>query len=407
MTVIQTTNQNDVTTTDAHPLPASLTTFFAAGAGFSVATIYYSQPLLGMLTEQWQVPAQQIGWIPSLTQLGYALGILFLAPLGDRYDRRRIILTKSGLLMLALLAAAAAGGLMSLLIASLGIGLMATMAQDIVPAAATLAPASRRGKVVGTVMTGLLLGILLSRVLSGLIADWLGWRSMFVLAALSLLAIWLVAWRTLPRFQVTSTLPYHQLLASLFHLWRQYAALRQASLVQGLLSLSFSAFWSTLAVMLHGAPFHLGSAAAGLFGLAGAAGALMAPVAGKQADRIGPVKVAMCGAALVVFFFLMMTGMSLAATSVTLQLVVLAVGTVGFDMGVQISLIANQTLVYSLEPAARSRLNALLLVLMFVGMTLGSVLGNLMLAHFGWVGVTGLATVTAVLALLLRMKKTA
>ncbi|WP_320151416.1 MFS transporter [uncultured Tolumonas sp.] len=405
MTVIQTTNQSELATADVKALPAALTTFFAAGAGFSVATIYYSQPLLGMLTEQWQAPAQQIGWIPSLTQLGYALGILFLAPLGDRYDRRRIILTKSSLLMLALLGAAAAGGLISLLVASLCIGLMATMAQDIVPAAATLAPEASRGKVVGSVMTGLLLGILLSRVLSGLIADWLGWRSMFVLAALTLLGIWLAAWRMLPRFQATSTLPYHQLLASLFHLWRQYAALRQASLVQGLLSLSFSAFWSTLAVMLHGAPFHLGSAAAGLFGLAGAAGALMAPVAGKQADRIGPVRVAMCGAALVVFFFLMMAGMALAATSVTLQLVVLAVGTVGFDMGVQISLIANQTLVYSLEPAARSRLNALLLVMMFVGMTLGSVLGNLMLAHFGWVGVTGLATLSAMMALVLRMQK--
>ena len=187
--------------------------------------------------------------------------------------------------MLALLGAALANSLGGLLAASLCIGLMATMAQDIVPTAATLAPESSRGKVVGTVMTGLLLGILLSRVMSGVIADWFGWRSMFVLAAISLLGIFVVAWRALPNIPAASSLPYVQLLGSLFRLWQQYGALRQASLVQCLLSMGFSAFWSTLAVMLHSAPFHMGSSAAGLFGLVGAAGALMAPIAGRQADR--------------------------------------------------------------------------------------------------------------------------
>lgn len=405
MTVIQTTHQRELVNEAPRALPTSLTAFFAAGAGFSVATIYYSQPLLGMLTEEFQAPAQQIGWIPSLTQLGYALGILFLAPLGDRYNRRSIILVKAGLLMLALLGAALANSLGGLLAASLCIGLMATMAQDIVPTAATLAPESSRGKVVGTVMTGLLLGILLSRVMSGVIADWFGWRSMFVLAAISLLGIFVVAWRALPNIPAASSLPYVQLLGSLFRLWQQYGALRQASLVQCLLSMGFSAFWSTLAVMLHSAPFHMGSSAAGLFGLAGAAGALMAPIAGRQADRSGPVRVALMGAALVAVFFLIMMGMNWVEASVTTHLIVLAIGTVGFDMGVQVSLIANQTLVYSLEPAARIRLNAILLVMVFIGMTLGSLIANQMLAYFGWSGVMGFAAAVAVIALMLRMKK--
>jgi predicted MFS family arabinose efflux permease len=321
------------------------------------------------------------------------------------YNRCSIILVKAGLLMLALLGAALANSLGGLLAASLCIGLMATMAQDIVPTAATLAPESSRGKVVGTVMTGLLLGILLSRVMSGVIADWFGWRSMFVLAAISLLGIFVVAWRALPNIPAASSLPYVQLLGSLFRLWQQYGALRQASLVQCLLSMGFSAFWSTLAVMLHSAPFHMGSSAAGLFGLAGAAGALMAPIAGRQADRSGPVRVALMGAALVAVFFLIMMGMNWVEASVTTHLIVLAIGTVGFDMGVQVSLIANQILVYSLEPAARSRLNAILLVMVFIGMTLGSLIANQMLAYFGWSGVMGFAAAVAVIALMLRMKK--
>jgi len=177
-----------------------------------------------------------------------------------------------------------------LLVASMAIGITATMAQDIIPAAATLAPVAYRGRVVGTVMTGLLLGILLSRVVSGFVAEHFSWRTMFFAAAASVAAIGVAAMRGLPHFKPTTTLHYGALLGSLGKLWRRYPALRRAALAQGLLSVAFSSFWSTLAVMLHAEPFHLGSAVAGAFGLAGAAGAL------GSSERGGRHEGAYCGA---------------------------------------------------------------------------------------------------------------
>jgi predicted MFS family arabinose efflux permease len=358
--------------------------------------------MLGILGADIGASGRAIGLVPTLTQLGYALGILLLAPLGDRYDRRRIILLKAAALVAALLLAAAAPSIAVLLLASLCIGLAATMAQDIVPAAATLAPEAHRGKVVGTVMTGLLLGILLSRVVSGLVAEHFGWRAMFIVAAASIALIGVAAWRGLPRFRPTTRLAYGALLGSLAELWKRHRGLRRAALAQGLLAVGFSAFWSTLAVMLHGEPFHLGSAAAGAFGLAGAAGAFAAPVAGRLADRRGPELVTRLGAALVTASFALMALSPLMPPQARLALLVATA--VGFDLGFQATLIAHQTIVYSLEPGARSRLNAVLFVCMFAGMASGAALGSLMLAQSGWMGVTVLATSTAAAALLLRLR---
>ena len=382
-------------------VPASLILLLASAAGLSVASLYYSQPMLGILGEEMGASVRAIGLVPMLTQLGYALGILLLAPLGDRYDRRRIILGKAGVLGAALLLAGAAPSLGVLLLASLVIGVSATMAQDIVPAAATLAPEVHRGKVVGTVMTGLLLGILLSRVVSGFAAEHFGWRAMFVAAAASIALIGIALWRGLPRFKPTTRLAYSALLGSLAQLWKRHGALRRAALAQGLLAIGFSAFWSTLAVMLHGAPFHLGGAAAGAFGLAGAAGALAAPIAGRIADRRGPELVTRLGAALVVLSFSAMALSPLMLPHARLALLIAAA--IGFDLGFQSTLIAHQTIVYGIEPSARSRLNAVLFVVMFAGMALGAGLGSLLLAQWGWAGVTALATATATAALFVRM----
>ncbi|MDQ7957704.1 MAG: MFS transporter [Pseudomonadota bacterium] len=382
-------------------LPPALTLLLASGAGFGVAALYYAQPMLGVLGADIGASDRLVGFVPTLTQLGYALGILLLAPLGDRYDRRRIILIKAAVLCAALLLAGAAPSIAMLLAASLVIGLSATLAQDIVPAAATLAPETHRGKVVGTVMTGLLLGILLSRVVSGFVAEHFGWRSMFVAAAASIALIGAAAWRGLPRFRPTTHLAYGALLGSLGKLWRQHGALRRAALAQGLLSVGFSAFWSTLAVMLHGAPFHLGSAAAGAFGLAGAAGALAAPIAGRIADRRGPELVTRLGAGLVVVSFALMALSPLLMPHARLGLLVASA--IGFDLGLQAALIAHQTIVYSIDPGARSRLNAVLFTGTFIGMAAGSALGALALAQWGWMGVTVLATVSALGALAVRL----
>lgn len=372
----------------------------ALAAGAAVSSLYLAQPLLGLLANDLNASALRIGLVPTLTLLGYALGIFLLVPLGDRHDRRQVIAVKFALLVSALLAVGLAPSLPLLLAASLAIGMFATLAQDIVPAAAALAPDARRGKVVGSVMTGLLLGILLSRVVSGVVAEQWGWRSVFFGAALAVALIGYAVWRGLPRFIPSTHMRYGALLASLGHLFQRHAALRRAALAQGLISAAFSAFWSTLAVMLHGAPFHLGSAVAGAFGLAGAAGALAAPLAGHLADRRGAAVVTRLGTGLTTLSFALM---ALAPQfSTTTQLVLLVITTVGFDLGMQVTLIGHQSIVYGIDPDARSRLNAVLFIGMFVGMASGAAAGSALLAQWGWSAVTLLATLLALAAFALR-----
>lgn len=382
-------------------LPASLVLLLATSAGLAAAALYYIQPMLGTLGADIGASDRAVGFAPMLTQLGYALGILLLAPLGDRYDRRRIILVKAAALCAALVLGGAAPSVGVLLVASLAIGIAATLAQDIVPAAAVLAPEAQRGRTVGTVMTGLLLGILLSRVISGFVAEHFGWRSMFFIAAASIALIGVAAWRGLPRFQPTTQLSYGALMGSLAGLWRRHGALRRAALAQGVLSIGFSAFWSTLAVMLHGAPFHLGSAAAGAFGLAGAAGALAAPLAGRLADKRGPELVTRLGVGLAAVSFGAMLFMPYLSTHA--QIVLLVVTAIGFDLGIQATLVSHQSIVYGIDPAARSRLNAVLFVGMFTGMAAGAALGSLVLAQWGWRAVVVLATASALGALAVRL----
>ncbi|MET0519528.1 MAG: MFS transporter [Burkholderiaceae bacterium] len=380
----------------AAPLTPRLLFLLAAGAGFSVASIYYAQPMLGTLAEQFKASSAAIGLVPTLTQLGYAAGTLLLAPLSDRFDRKTIITGKALALIVALLLAAAAPTLSLLYLASALIGLAASVAQDLVPAAAILAPAERRGKAVGTAMTGLLLGILLSRVISGLVAQQFGWRAMFLAAALSIVALTLLLRRGLPRFAPTTSLPLHTLLGSLLTLLRQHGSLRRAALSQGLLSVAFSAFWSTLALMLHQPPLSLGSAAAGAFGLAGAAGALAAPLAGGLADRRGPELVTRLGAGLVLLSFV---AMSFGPPN----LWVIALAALVLDLGYQATLVSHQSIIYGIDPAARSRLNAVLIGAMFIGMSAGSWLGGLAMGQGGWHGVTALASVAAAAALAVRL----
>lgn len=367
----------------------------ALGAGFSVAAIYYAQPLLPLMGANLHLSVEGMGLVPTLTQAGYALGILFLLPLGDRHDRRKLILMKSAALAVLLLLCSLTGQLTSLLMVSLLIGMVATMAQDIVPAAAILAPAGKQGKMVGTVMTGLLLGILLSRTVSGLVGALFGWRVMYQAAAVSIALIGLLMWRVLPRFEIHSDLTYPQLMKSMAHLWKRYPALRRAAFAQGFLSIAFSAFWSTLAVMLL-AHYQMGSAVAGGFGIAGAAGALAAPLAGGLADKFGAEKVTQMGAALVTVSFALM--FLLPALPPHGQLILIAISAVGFDLGLQSSLVAHQNLVYGLEPQARGRLNALLFTGVFIGMSLGSVLGSKLYVIAGWSGVVTLAVITGAIA---------
>lgn len=369
-----------------------LTVLLALGAGLAAANLYYNQPMLGVLVSDLSATPERVGFIPTATQLGYAAGIFVFAPLGDMLDRRRVIVVKAILLVVALLAAGLARDVVSLTIASLAVGLTATMAQDLVPAAASLAEPSSRGKVVGTVMTGLLLGILLSRVVSGAVTAYLSWRTIFFFAAGAMFVFTLVAARTLPSFPPLVRSRYTTLLGSMVLLVRDVGDLRRAALTQSLLCVAFSGFWSTLALGLAAPPFGLSSVVAGGFGIAGAAGAIAAPIAGGISDRRGPRAV--------IRFGIMLTIASFVAMAVFHRsLGVLVVGTIAFDLGVQSCLIAHQTIVYAQDPAARSRLNALLVSAMFLGMSTGAFAASHVFGYLGFGGVCAIGAVAATIAL--------
>jgi predicted MFS family arabinose efflux permease len=209
-------------------------------------------------------------------------------------------------------------------------------------------------------------------------------------------------WRLLPSLRVTTRLPYGELLRSLGGLWRRHPGLRRAAWAQALLAVGFSAFWSSLALMLSGEPFRLGSAAAGAFGLAGAVGALAAPLAGRLADKRGPGWVTRVCSALAAASFAGLLGACWLEPHA--QLAAMALAVVGFDLGVQATLIGHQTIIYGLDPEARSRLNAVLIAAMFAGMSLGAGLGGVLLEAAGWPGVMALATVSSGAALVLRLR---
>ncbi len=372
----------------------------ATGAGLAAATLYYNQPMLALLARDLDATPERIGLVPTMTQLGYAAGIIGFAPLGDRLDRRRVILAKSAVLIAVLAVAAVAPSAPVIIIASLLIGIFATMAQDLVPAAAAIAPAESRGRVVGTVMTGLLTGILLSRVFSGAVSQYLSWRAVFGGAAVAIASLLVLFARQLPSFPPTTDKPYFELLASMAGLIRKIPALRRAALAQSLISMAFSAFWSTLALGLAAPPFELKSSIAGLFGIAGAAGALAAPIAGSFSDKRGPTAVARLGAFICVISF---GGMALFSHSI----VALAAGTIVFDAGAQSSLIAHQTIIYAEDPSARSRLNAVLVSSMFIGMASGAFVASRVLAQHGFPAVLWMCAALSALALALRSLPTA
>ena len=368
-------------TPERHPHYSRATLWLLATiAGVSVANIYFNQPLLGDFRASFPQSAYLIGAVPAATQLGYAFGMLMLAPLGDRFDRRTLILMQLAALGVALIVASAAPTLTVLIAASLAIGVVSTIAQQAVPFAAELAPPAERGHAVGTVMSGLLLGILLARTVSGFVAQYFGWRAVFAASVAATIALAVVVMMRLPKSRPTSTLSYGKLLASMWHLTAESAALREAALTGGALFAGFSAFWSLLTLLLAGEPFHMGPQAAGLFGIVGAAGALAAPLAGKSADKRGPRAVITLSIVLVAVSFVVF---ALSSRSIA----GLVIGVIVLDVGVQAAQISNQSRIYALKPEARSRVNTVYMVAYFIGGAVGSALASLAWHAMGWTGV--------------------
>lgn len=367
----------------------------ACAAGIGVANIYYNQPMLGVLGRAFP-HGRAVGLIPTVTQLGYAAGLLFLVPLGDLLERRRLIMTQFMALTVALLLAALAPSGWALAGASLLIGMGATVAQQVLPVAASLASDRRRGAVVGGVMSGLLSGILLSRTLAGFVAAHWGWRAMFWLGIPMALGGALLV-RFLPRSLPSVALPYPALLQSLLHLWREEPRLRKAALVQGLIFAAFSAFWTTLALHLERPPFLRGADVAGLFGVVGAVGVFAAPVAGRLADRRGSGPVVALASSVVLLGWAVLGGW--------LSMPGMVLGVLLLDFGVQSALVAHQQLVYSLRPEARNRLNTLFMTGMFLGGSLGSSGAMVAWVKAGWAGVSAFAIALTLAAALIALRR--
>ncbi len=360
----------------------------ALSAGLSVANIYYNQPMVGLMVADLGAGASQI---PTATQLGYALGLILLVPLGDCTERRGLIALQSAGLVAALVAAATLHGLLPLIAASVAVGVTGTIAQQILPLAAELAAPEARGRTVGIVMSGLLTGILLARTLSGIVAEHFGWRAMFWVGAAIALAMGVMLRLALPRVPAKQNVPYGRLLGSLVGLLRHNPELRRSTLVQAGLFGGFSVFWSTLALFLQTPRFGLGSEAAGLFGIVGLAGVACAPIAGRVADRHGPAGVVRVGIALVLAAFAILREFP--------TLVGTAVGVIVLDAGVQLSMIANQTVVLGLDAATRGRMNTVFVAGLFGGGAIGSAAGGYAWHGHGWGAVTALGFVMALVSL--------
>ena len=375
-------------------LPLRIVWTMAIASGATVANLYYNQPLLPEIGRSFSASLHAVGLVPTLTQVGYGLGMLLVVPLGDARERRGLVVTCIGAAAVALVAIAFSPNLPWLLVASLVMGIATCVPQILVPFAAGLAPPGRRGRAVGTVMSGLLFGILLSRTLSGFVGAAVGWRVMYLVAAVLMIALAVAIHAELPRSEAHAPMRYGALLHSLGELFRGEPALRLHAALGALSFAAFSAFWATLALHLQALPGHYGPRTAGAYGVVGLVGALAAPLVGKSAEARGDrrINVIAIGNILVGFAALWLFGDSLWG---------LAAGCILLDFGAQANHISNQTRIFALREGARSRLNTVYMVTYFTGGALGAYAGAVAFASFGWSGVCAVGAVCCAAALLL------
>lgn len=364
--------------------------FLGVACAVGVGSIYYNQPLLLVMGKTFGRGAQSMEWVAVATQLGYAAGILFFVPLGDVAERRTLMMRMYAAVSVALLLAALAHGLAWMIVASALVGLMASVTHVVLPIAPDLVTQAERGKAIGTVMTGLLLGILLARTFAGWLANVEGWRSVFVVAAVMNLIFVPVMFRVMPKMEAREELTYKQTMRSLWTLFRAEPLLREAGVLGALTFGSFSCFWTTLAYLLY-SHYGMGPGVAGTFGMVGAAGAFVAPFAGWMADKRGTrFVVSVAGMVLTVSYVWLLVS-DRWRVSTAWHIAALVVGVVILDVGAQMMQVSNQTRIFGLGAAVRSRLNTIYMTMYFGGGAVGSALSGWAWWRWGWNGVCALA----------------
>ncbi|OWG32377.1 MFS transporter [Enterobacter kobei] len=374
-------------------LSPALILLMSVATGLAVASNYYAQPLLDTIARAFNLSASSAGFIVTAAQLGYAAGLLFLVPLGDMFERRMLIVSMTLLAAGGMLITASSQSLTMMIVGTALTGLFSVVAQILVPLAATLASPDKRGKVVGTIMSGLLLGILLARTVAGLLASLGGWRTVYWVASVLMVVMALALWRGLPKVKQENHLNYPQLLASVFSLFTQDKLLRTRALLGCLTFANFSILWTSMAFLLAAPPFNYSEGVIGLFGLAGAAGALGARPAGGLADKGKSHLTTTAG-----LFLLLLSWAAIWYGHVSV--LALIVGILVLDLTVQGVHITNQTVIYRVKPEARNRLTAGYMTSYFIGGAAGSLISASAWQHAGWSGVCGIGAIVAALNLL-------
>ncbi|MBU4680572.1 MFS transporter [Cedecea davisae] len=375
-----------------HTLSPTLIVLMSVATGLAVASNYYAQPLLDTIANAFSLSVNQAGFIVTTAQLGYAAGLLLLVPLGDMFERRGLIVFMTLLAAGGMLITATSQSLSMMILGTALTGLFSVVAQILVPFAATLAAPEKRGKVVGTIMSGLLLGILLARTVAGLLASLGGWRTVYWVASALMALMAIALWRGLPQVKQESHLNYPQLLTSIFSLFIKNSLLRTRALLGCLTFANFSILWTSMAFLLASPPFNYSEGVIGLFGLAGAAGALGARPAGGLVDKGKGHHTTTIG--------LLLLLLSWAAIALgQFSAIALIVGILVLDLTVQGVHITNQSLIYRMMPEARNRLTAGYMTSYFIGGAAGSLISASAYQHAGWNGVCVAGAVVALLNL--------
>ncbi len=363
-------------------------------AGAVITNIYCTQPILPLIATGFGVDPAAVDIVAGAALLGFATGLALLLPLGDRFDRRKLVLAQIVLAFLFAGAAALAPSIWLLIVASYFVGIVSCVPQQLVPFAAVMSAPSERGRNVGTVVSGIMVGILAGRTISGVVGAAYGWRAVYGLEALFMVPVFIAAASLLPRGVPSTDLSYGRLLASLWPLMRDNRPIRDSMIVQALLWACFNAFWVNLAALLASGPLHLNSAWAGGFGIIGAAGALAASVGGRAADRLGSRAVIGASIGLVIVSYLLLIG---ADSSLGL----LVAGVIVLDMGVQSGLVSNQTRAFAVDPKAQGRINSLYMTATFLGGAVGTMISGWLMARHGWSGIVAFGIVLGLMALIL------